>query len=73
MNEALDRLGNVLYWTCSGIAVLFALALPRTLVQALQNEHQGIETIFAAALPFLISALMFWLFGRACRYVFASR
>lgn len=73
MKETLDRLGNVLYWGCSGVAVLFALAFPSAIITAFQNEHQAIEIIITAGIPLLISAILFWLFGRACRYVFAGR
>lgn len=72
MKEVLEHLGNVLYWGCSSIAVLFALAFPGTLIEALRNEHESAEIIFAVGIPLLISALLFWLFGRVCRYVLAG-
>ena len=63
------RLGNVLYWTASGIAVL--LVISGTLfLYAVHLDH--IENVIFIAVCWAAPALIVWLFGLACRYVLAG-
>lgn len=65
----ISRLGNVLYWTASGLAGLTLLlgALLLLTEPAMQRAPAGPLTAFA------IGAALLWLIGRACRYVLAGR
>lgn len=65
----LARLGRVLDWTCSTVAVLaFAgLALLLNLTTNWQGEHIPYATLWALAV-----AVPIWLFGRGCRYVLSG-
>jgi hypothetical protein len=59
------RLGNVLYWTATTIAVLLALLAARL------YEFGGSEPL--AIWGVIIVAALVWLIGRACRYILAGR
>ena len=63
----LERLGNVLYWVATGVAVIalgFGIALA---IQPNAYNPTGL-VLFGAAI-----GLVVWLFGRACRYILAGR
>lgn len=60
----LERLANVIYWTCSGACVLLALSAATALV--------GYKSGAAGAL-FLILALGAYGIGRAARYILAGK
>ena len=57
------RLGNVLYWTATGIAIVLAT------FGLLVVPYSGL----LGAGTFWIVATIAWPIGRACRYVFAGR
>jgi hypothetical protein len=61
------RLGNVLYWTASLVAVAFLVL--GGLVAIL---NRGPDGPFIAAI-FIGIGVVAWLVGRACRYVLAGR
>jgi len=65
---ALSRLGNVLYWLCTGVAALFALV---SVYSALfgQVENGGWWLLGALA----VLAIVVWLIGRAARYILAGK
>ena len=63
----LQRLGNVIYWTNSGAAVLFFLY---GLLVAV-NEPSPDNKIFGLVVCWVTAALI-WLAGRATRYVLAG-
>jgi hypothetical protein len=60
----IERLGNVVYWTGSGIAVLFLFLTALHLV-----SKQG--DLFLTIL-FAVVAVVAWLIGWALRYVLAG-
>ena len=66
------RLGMVIYWAATGIAVILALgtAVMVTLgvlgLAGYTSENAVLEAFV------LVPALLIWLFGRACRYVLAG-
>ena len=66
----LSRLGNVLYWTASGVAALCAAGGIAFAVSI--YDHNSTDAYFIGGL-WLIGAAVIWLFGRACRYVLAAR
>jgi hypothetical protein len=61
------RLGNVLYWAGSGIAILL-LAIATVSAAWGQGDHRW----FPVGL-FIAVAVVTWLIGRACRYVLSGR
>jgi hypothetical protein len=65
------RLGNVLYWASSGIAVLLLLWLAGAVIAAIINGEPMNDF---GLMSFLMvgSAALIWLFGRAYRYVLAG-
>ena len=63
----LIRLANVIYWTCTVIAVLWAaVAIYATFMQTRPEWGMG------AAIAAVISMPM-WLFGRAFRYIVTGK
>ena len=64
----LARLGQVLYWVCCGIAVLMLLY---GLLGFTYLNMQ--DAIFGSVIPAIIVALIFWLAGRAARYILAGK
>ncbi len=68
MTGVLARLGNVLYWLCTGVAVLSVLGGVGGAIFGGTNIEwwQG----FAAGAAV---AIVFWGIGRAVRYVLAGR
>ena len=64
------RLGNVLYWTANGIAVLLAsLGAIGFAIALINNAAEGMILT-----PILVAlAIPVWLVGRACLYVLAGR
>ena len=70
-NGMLVRLGNVLYWSGTGVAVLFILAGIYYAVPAADgvgDKGWGYYAVRAAG-----SAIVAWLIGRAARYVLAGK
>jgi hypothetical protein len=62
-----ERLGNVIYWTCTVAAVLWTgLALYAPSTQ--QRPEWGVGVGIAAVI-----AVPLWLIGRAVRYVLTGR
>ncbi len=61
------RLGNVLYWLASGIAVLLGLSGAAGFF-VLPNDAAGFSLIGAA----FVAALLAYLAGRAARYVLSG-
>jgi hypothetical protein len=57
----LQRLGNVIYWATSGIALLFVFVAVFALIR-------GAVVTFAV---FLVPAGLIWLVGKAARHVLA--
>ncbi len=65
------RLGNVLYWTASGIAALLAVFAVLSLGDAVFGTGStGSAVIWAVMCS--VAALLVWLLGRAARYVLAK-
>ena len=60
------RLGNVIYWLCSGISFLVAL------VAAFVIWNPGLEAPFWVPI-YVVTALVIWGVGRAARYVLSNR
>jgi len=56
------RLGNVIYWGCSGVAAILVVAS----AWSASTGQQGTLIVAGGA------AALFWLFGRASRYVLAG-
>lgn len=56
----MNRVGNVLYWTFTGLAAIFAA------VVALNVSNINVDLVVFAGVP----AALFYLLGRACRYLF---
>ncbi len=68
MTGMLARLGNVFYWLCTGVAVLFVLGgVLRAIFGGTNNEWW--QDLGAGA----AIAIVFWGIGRAFRYVLAGR
>ncbi len=68
-HELLDKLihlGDVLYWTASGLAVIIVAFIVWTAVESGLTDYVFTSIILGAA-------ALIWLFGRACRYVLAGR
>ncbi len=63
----LERLGNVLYWLGTGIAVLF-FGISILIAFAGEGEQRWFSAIMAA-----VFAVASWGIGRALRYVLAGR
>jgi hypothetical protein len=66
----IERLGNVLYWTASGIAVLLAVLGASGFVIALVNKASDGMVLAPLAIAL---AILIWLAGRACLYILAGR
>lgn len=66
------RLGNVIYWSCAGLALLLLLWLGGASLIAFASGNPMTELGVAVALVGGCAAAI-WLFGRACRYVLAGR
>jgi hypothetical protein len=66
-SPVVERLGDALYWGASFVAALLA---PLAAAVALLNT--GPNGPFIAVI-FAFLAVIFWLVGRACRYVLAGR
>ena len=68
MTGVLARLGNVLYWLCTGVAVLFVLGgVVSAIFGGTKNEWWQ---DLGAGVAF---AIVFWGIGRAFRYVLAGK
>jgi hypothetical protein len=63
----IGRLGNVLYWAASAIAVLIVLG---TILAVANSDNPA--RYFGAAMG-LAAAVVVWLVGRATLYVLAGR
>ena len=62
----LNRFANVVYWLCTGLAVLCAALAVAIVINAKADDYFG--TVF-----FAVMAPMFFGIGRAVRYVIAGR
>jgi hypothetical protein len=60
------RLGNVLCWAFSGLAGISVLPVLLAAASGLNSSDATAFYLFGAL--FSISALFFWLIGRACHY-----
>jgi len=63
---ALSRLGNVLYWLCTGVAMVFGI------VAILLVFGRGDEKMLFVGF-FAVLAIVVWLIGRAARYILAGK
>ena len=61
-----ERLGNVVYWLCTGVTVLIV-------VSAIANDINGPPGDRGFTILFLVVAFVVWLIGRAARYILAGR
>ena len=68
MTEVLARLGNLLYWLCTGVGVVGALGTVGAAISGETNNEWWQDVAAAAAI-----AVVFWGIGRAFRYVLAGR
>ena len=68
----LARLGNVLYWAFSGLAILIVGLVAYLVAEDVRLGLVMENDAWAVALA-VILALVLWLIGRACRYVLAGR
>jgi hypothetical protein len=62
----LGRLGDVLYWAASGLAVFILTYMAWMVFQAEITDYTFVWTIVGFV-------VLVWLFGRACRYVLSGR
>ena len=62
----LDRFANVVYWLCTGLAVLSAALAVVIVINAKRDDYFG--TVFL-----IVMAAMLFGIGRAVRYVIAGR
>ena len=70
----LQRLGNVIYWTASGTAVLSVLLgvlMAVDLTQAYSSSSDWIDWVVPIVFCSVIGGLI-WLAGKATRYVLAG-
>ncbi len=65
----LERLANVFYWLCTGVAALFGILAIFVLVVG----DKGFWVVGSWAVGFLVLAIVVWLIGRAARYILAGR
>lgn len=65
------RLGNVVYWMCSGLAALIILLLAYVVMSYGIGGARG-DASFVQGLMFVV-AVAIWLFGRAVRYVLGGK
>jgi hypothetical protein len=63
----LSRLGNVLYWLGCAAAVGTIVIAAFTVISDAYFRSEPLIYIFP-----IVIALMFWLIGRACRYVLSG-
>lgn len=61
------RLGNVLYWAFSGLAVILLIGA------AAFSLNDKVDPHWLGWVLFGIPAVLVWLIGRGCRYVLAAR
>lgn len=64
-----ERIGNVLYWLgciAAGLTALFGLGV------YLAEGHSKADGIVVTGFM-LVAAFVFWLTGRACRYILGGR
>ena len=74
------KLGEALYWCCSGVAAILAVVSYYALTGAERGFYflTGIAggdsgTRVAFAIGFVAAAVVIWAIGRACRYFLAKR
>ena len=64
------RVGNVLYWTANGVAILLAsLGVVGLVISLINKASEGM--ILSPTV--IVFAILTWLAGRACLYVLAGR
>jgi hypothetical protein len=61
------RLGEVIYWGCSGIAVIIIAAYAYSYYAYPEANGLALTALFG------VPAALIWLIGRACLYVLAGR
>ena len=70
----LERIGKVLYWIFSSIAVLFLLLPCGVLLYAALNGFDNISwgDFLSTGSVLLVLAFISWIIGKALRYVFSG-
>lgn len=68
----LALLGNVIYWTASGLALLVGLLAVAGVVLVVLFGSPEKQTLTVSAV-FAVAAVVIWLLGRAAKYVLANR
>lgn len=66
------RLGNVIYWTCTGLAILMA-AFGIWALTIIRPQYAGYADGFKIAVGAVVGSVMLYVFGRAARYVLVGR
>jgi hypothetical protein len=69
----LVRLGNVLYWLCTGVAAVFVLGGAVLALTSLHSADRLAEEELTVAAVFAAVAITVWLIGRAARYFMAGK
>lgn len=67
-----QRLGNVIYWFCSGTAILIGTFGIWVLI-IIRPQYAGYADGFMMAIGAIFGSVMLYLFGRAARYVLSGR
>ncbi len=71
----LVRVGNGIYWLCTGVAALLVLGSISFALMSLEAEAAAwvAEERLTTAEVFAVLAIVVWLIGRAARYFMAGR
>jgi hypothetical protein len=73
-NGMLARLGNVIYWLCTGVAAAFVVGGLSLALTSLGNVGAGIDKEKLAITAICaVLAIVFWFLGRAARSILAGR
>jgi hypothetical protein len=67
------RLGNVIYWACSGIAVLVIIAAAWIAIFVILRDSPDAPWGYFDMALVALGGLVLWLIGRAAKYVLAGR
>ena len=68
-----SRLGNVIYWFCTGFAALM-IGIPGALLAfVMRPEYAGSAEGFWRMVEIIIAGVLTFLIGRAAKYVLAGR
>lgn len=73
MSDILSRLGNVLYWGGSIIAVLLIVGGIAGFIIGISNGKNDGELFLIVTLYLFAPAIAIWLLGRAARYVLSGK